>query len=116
MICPKMESVAWKNITVGVCWDLMCRISGMSFFWQKLPHPPEGINSLFGHTHVSMPPLPPIEGLNFVLWPHPNRPEVPGDTSAGKLPSKSGCIRLHVVGTPCWLGTLPSVLLGVRNT
>ena len=93
MICPKMKSVAWKNITVGVCWDLMCRISGMSFLPETSP-PPEGINSLFGHTHVSMPPppLPPIEGLNFVLWPHPNWPEVAGDTSAGKLPSKSGCM------------------------
>ena len=24
-------------------------------------------------------------------------------------------VRLQVVGAPCWLGTLPSVLLGVRN-
>ena len=91
VICPKMESVAWKNITVGVCWDLMCRISGMSFLPETSP-PPEGINSPFGHTHVSMPPSTPPEGLNFVLWPHPNRPEVAGDTSAGKLPSKSGCV------------------------
>ena len=115
MICPKMESVAWKNITVGVCWDLMCRISGMSFLPETFP-PYEGINRLLATPMFLCPPLPPTEGLNFVLWPHPNRPEVPGDTSAGKLPSKSGCIRLHVVGTPCWLGTLPSVLLGVRNT
>ena len=53
-----MESVAWKNITVGVCWDLMCRISGMSFLPETSP-PPEGINSPFGHTHVSMPPSAP---------------------------------------------------------
>ena len=31
-----------------------------------------------------------------------------------KSPSIPGC-RLWVVGTPCWLGTLPSVLLGVSN-
>ena len=56
-----MESVAWKNITVGVCWDLMCRISGMSFLPETSP-PPEGINSPFGHTHVSMPPsTPPLK-------------------------------------------------------
>ena len=53
-----MESVAWKNITVGVCWDLMCRISGMSFLPETSP-PPEGLNSPFGHTHVSMPPSAP---------------------------------------------------------
>ena len=35
--------------------------------------------------------------------PHPVKP-----------PSIPGC-RLWVVGTPCWLGTLPSVLLGVSN-
>ena len=58
VICPKMESVAWKNITVGVCWDLMCRISGISFLPETSP-PPEGINSPFDHTHVSMPPSTP---------------------------------------------------------
>ena len=57
----------WKDIIVGVCWDLMCRICSMSFFVRNLPWPP---------------PPPPTEHLNFVLWPHPNWPEVPGDTSA----------------------------------
>ena len=32
-----MESVAWKNIAVGVCWDLMGRISGMSFLPETFP-------------------------------------------------------------------------------
>ena len=73
-----MESVAWKTLTVGVCLDLMCRISGMSFFVRNFPSPYEG---------VTMPPPPsPTEGLNFVLWPHPNWLKVPGDTSAGNFP------------------------------
>ena len=47
----------------------------------------------------STPSPPSNEGLNFALWPQPNWP----------------VMRLQVVGAPCWLGTLPSVLLGVRN-
>ena len=58
--------------------------------------------------------LPPsTQGLNFALRPHSKWPVMSGRTFAGKLPSKSGCSQ--VVGAPCWQGTLPSVLLGVRN-
>ena len=38
------------------------------------------------------PPPQPTKGLGFALWPHPNWPVMSGHTSsAGKLPSKSGC-------------------------
>ena len=92
-----MERVAWKNITVGVCWDLMCRISGMSFLPETSPSP-EGINSPFGHTHVSMPPSTPHWRSEFcpVASPKPAR-------SGWRYLcwETSQYVRLQVLGTPC---------------
>ena len=92
-----MESVAWKNITVGVCWDLMCRISGMSFFARNFPAPWSD---------------------KFTFWPHPcfYAPSTRHWRSefcpvASPKPARSGwrylCwetsqyVRLQVLGTPC---------------
>ena len=61
VICPKMESVAWKNITVGVCWDLMCRISGMSFFARNFPTPWRDKFALWPHPCFYAPLYPPLK-------------------------------------------------------
>ena len=41
--------------------------------------------------------FPPIEGLNFALWPHPNWPVMCGHASAGSP------IRLHLAGWELYL-------------
>ena len=56
-----MESVAWKNITVGVCWDLMCRISGMSFFARNFPTPWRDKFAFWPHPCFYAPLYPPLK-------------------------------------------------------
>lgn len=54
--------------------------------------------------------FPITEDVNFALGPHPNQPVM-----SGQYVCQETCqyVRLQVVGAPCWLGTLISVLLGV---
>ena len=106
LICPWKESVAGQYTIQGVRGDLLYTIACIFYFLSLLP-PLKGWMSPLGHTQLPMPPPPPIEGLNFALWPHPNWAVMSSNAWT--------YVRLQVLGALCWLGTLPSVLLGVRN-
>ena len=67
----------------------------------------EGVNISHRPPPIAYAPPPPIEGLNFALWPHPNWEVMSRNVWT--------YVRLQVLGELCWLGTLPSVLLGVRS-
>ena len=87
----------WDKNNSGCVRGFYVQNSCYGLFVINLPLPPspttERVNfadrsPLFSYR---TPPLPTTEGLNFALWPHPNWPAMSGHTSAGKLPSKSGC-------------------------
>ena len=109
-----MESVAWKNITVGVCWDLMCRRSSISFFARNFPTPWRGKFAFWPHPCFYAPLYPPLK-----VW----------ILSCGLTQTGQKCLEIRLLGNfpvsqvpSCrytllaWNLTLPSVLLGVRNT
>ena len=72
----------------------MSRIGDMDFCQKLPPLFTEGENVALLATPIfpNPPPLPShLKGLNYALWLQPNWPVMSGDTSGGKLPSKSGC-------------------------
>ena len=77
-----------------VCGDLMFRIAGMCY-----------LTNLFAPS----PPPPAYWRTEFCPM---TTPKLVLDI---RLQKTSQSVRLNVVGAPCWLGTLPSVLLGVWN-
>ena len=93
----------------GKCWweiDISGCLRGFGVRNSPWPH-----QLLF----ESPPPPPLTEELNFALWPHPNWPLISRNVSTNVCWETSQEVWLQVVGAPRWLGTLPSVLLGVRN-
>ena len=91
MICP------WKESVVR---NLMSEIAAMCC-QKPLPHSPLPLTPYWTPNFLLPPTLPPLpEGRNSAVWPHPNWPLMSGHTSAGKLPSISGCrLKVHLA---CW--------------
>ena len=106
LICPWKESVAGQYTIQGVRGDLLYTIACIFYFFIS-PSPIEGVNVSLRPHPIAYGPPPPIEGLNFALWPHPNWAVMSSNVWT--------YVRLQVLGALCWLGTLPSALLGVRN-
>ena len=74
--------------------------------------------SPFDHTNYFSNPPPPLPSLKSWILPYDHTQtghKMSSNVSTNVCWETSQEVWLQVVGAPCWLGTLPSVLLGVRN-
>ena len=103
----------------GKCWweiDISGCLRG--FGVRNSPPPTQGVKFRPLTTPITFR-IPPLLSLKSWILPYDHtqtgHKQVSSNVSTNVCWETSQEVWLQVVGAPCWLGTLPSVLLGVRN-